>query len=518
MKCNHCNKTIPEVSINCPFCKEIVDPNAKPVVNFGELGLTDYDSKFDIKTSNYEEIKEESKSKKGLIIGLISGGVGLVVILLVFVLIMGSGTKSGYTYYKAINDQLFNFLLDNYTNSNEVKTGTYSLYFRMNEWSYKFDGNYGLDTKNKIITLDGLLDDPRENNGEVIIGNSVLKFDAYLENNYLYLLSEQLYDETNYLMLPIDDETGLLTTKKYDLSALINGLYSAMDVALSKATYKLTDEVIVHNGEEKKVKKYSLVLDNPGKQLFYKTFLTELLEDGSFVNEYARIQKISSSEAEEIITNYITSAEFKYSGKSDYVTYYNIYFNGNEVYRLELDMDEKKDRLIQIDIGKIKYYLEYFEGDKNVYSGSLGFTTEDKDQYIVKEYEITFDSDNYITDLSLSLKQNKSGRVKRKEIEKYKSIQEFEQKDYDTLKNKLNVYINNVKWVDNLQNIFREKCTPDLKCECPTNAKYCNCTYDNTIIVCPVENVKVTTVTTTTKTSSDAKTTTSSTVTTTITR
>ena len=29
MKCNHCNKTIPEVSINCPYCREIVDPNAK---------------------------------------------------------------------------------------------------------------------------------------------------------------------------------------------------------------------------------------------------------------------------------------------------------------------------------------------------------------------------------------------------------------------------------------------------------------------------------------------------------
>ena len=82
MKCNHCNKTIPEVSINCPFCKEIVDPNAKPVVNFGELSVTDYDTKFDIKTNNYEEVKEENKSKKGLIIGLVSGGVGLVLVLL----------------------------------------------------------------------------------------------------------------------------------------------------------------------------------------------------------------------------------------------------------------------------------------------------------------------------------------------------------------------------------------------------------------------------------------------------
>ena len=155
MKCNHCNKTIPEVSINCPYCREIVDPNAKPVVNFGELGLTDYDNKFDIKANNYEEIKPETeKSKKPLIIGASIGGAVLLIAVVALFLLTGGGTASGYTYYKAVSDELFNFLLENYTGSLDSKSGEYDLYLRIDEqYEYDFEGTYGLDTKNRILNV-----------------------------------------------------------------------------------------------------------------------------------------------------------------------------------------------------------------------------------------------------------------------------------------------------------------------------------------------------------------------------
>ena len=108
MRCNHCNKTIPEVSINCPFCKEIVDPDAKPVVNFGELNVTDYDSRFDIKANNYEEVKEKKKTNPW-VIGGIAGGVVLVLVIVV-VIMLSNSTASGYTYFKNVNDVLFTFL------------------------------------------------------------------------------------------------------------------------------------------------------------------------------------------------------------------------------------------------------------------------------------------------------------------------------------------------------------------------------------------------------------------------
>lgn len=515
MRCNHCNKTIPEVSINCPFCKEIVDPNAKPVVNFGELGVTDYDSRFDIKANNYEEVKEEKKKNPFIIWGII-GGIAVLLIGIVAVLMLNT-TPSGYTYFKNVNDQVFTFLIDNYTGSYSAKSGTYNLYLKMNEHEYEFNGDYALDTKNRIVKVDAELNDPRQQTGQIIIGNNVLKMDAYLENNYFYLLSEQIYERDTYLMFPIDDETGLLTTKKYDLESLINGVYDAVDAALSKMTYNYEEGVeIVHNGEVKKVNRYYITLDNAGKKTFLTTFFQILIDDGSFVGDYAKIQGISSSEAETILNNYLTSADFRYSGNSDKVTTISIYFDKAQVYRLEADMNEKKDRLIQIDIGKTKYYLEYFEGDKNIYSGSLRFTSEEKEEIIIKEYEITFDSDKYVNDILLTLEQNKSSKVKKKEIESFKSIQQFEDSDYDRVKSKLSGFFHNVNWVDDLENIFKEKCTPDLTCECQVNAKYCNCNYNNTIIVCPVDSVtKKETKPITTTTVSGDKTTTTTTVTTT---
>ena len=515
MRCNHCSKTIPEVSINCPYCKEIVDPNAKPVVNFGELDVTDYDKRFDIKANNYEEIKEEKKKMNPFVIGGIAVG-SLIVVVLIVALVFGNSTPSGYTYFKGVNDELFTFLLDNYTGSNDTTSGSYDFYLKINEDEYEFEGDYGIDTKNKIVKLTGEYLDPRIQAGQIVVDSDILKFDAYLQENYFYLLSEQIYDRDVSIMLPIDDETGLLKTKKYNLESLINGVHDAIDFALSKVNYEYKEDVeINHLGELVKAQAYTIVLDNAGKKEFFTNVFQTLLDDGSFINDYAKIQDISSSEAESIFNNYLTSIDYKYSGESEYVTNLTIYFDGYKIYRLEADFNEKKDRLVQIEVGETKYYFEYFNKDKNIYSGSLKFSSEEEENYIQKDYEITFDSDKYITDMYFTLYQDKNGKVKKKEVKDYKNIQEFKEEDYKTIKANLGNFFNNVNWVDNLEDIFKEKCTPALKCECKVNSKYCNCNYNGEVIVCPIDDVKKDVVTTTTTTAVNGSTTTLKTSTTT---
>ena len=508
MRCNHCNKTIPEVSINCPFCKEIVDPDAKPVVNFGELNVTDYDSRFDIKANNYEEVKEKKKTNPWGICG-IAGGVVLVLVIVV-VIMLSNSTASGYTYFKNVNDTLFTFLLDNYTSSNDTKSGIYDLYFKINDHEYEFEGNYGIDTKNKIVKVTGEYQDPRHDTGQIVVTSNVLKFDAYLENNYFYLLSEQIYDRNKAIMLPIDDETGLLKTKKYDLESLLNGVYDALDYSLSKAKYKYEENVeIAHLGVLTNVSSYTIVLDNAGKKDFLVNFFQTLIDDGSFIGDYAKIQNVSSDEAVSILENYKTKAEYKYSGDSDKVTNLTIYFDKTKVYRLEVDVNENSDRLLQIDIGDTKYYLEYYENNKNVYSGSLKFSTEEKEKHIVKEYDITFDSDKFVTDIMLHIEQSKSPMVKKNKYEEYKEIKDFEDADFNKVKSNLRGFFPNVGWVENLQDVFKEKCSPALKCECKVNSKNCSCIYNGNLISCPANKVKkpepVTTTTTTTTTTTSTR-------------
>ena len=75
MKCNHCGSTVPSVSVVCPFCKEVIDPNAKPVTDFGNISDTDYDKK-----STLVAYIKEPKNKKVVILGISV----IVVVIIIF--------------------------------------------------------------------------------------------------------------------------------------------------------------------------------------------------------------------------------------------------------------------------------------------------------------------------------------------------------------------------------------------------------------------------------------------------
>lgn len=486
MKCNHCNKTIPEVSISCPFCKNVVDVNAKPSVDFGTLDVTDYDNKFDIKTY----VQEPKNKKKVILFGsLISGGVLLLIVIIIAIFLALNTEPSGYTLFNATVNELYEFVINNYTGSSSTKSGEYNLQLKINDDQYEFNGNYGLDVNNKILSLTGKLEDPKKNEGGIIIDSKVLQFDAYLKNNAIYLLSEQIYNPESYILLPINDETGLLETKKYDIESLINGIYDAVDAGLKKMTYNKSEESIVHRGERIDVSRYHIILDNKAKKIFMLEFYNALLEDTNFINEYARINDTNSTEIERIINNYITSVEYKYSGDSKDKTILSLYYKDKKVYRLEIVEDAKVKKTIQLDIGDTKYYFNYFEGEKNIYSGTLVALKSEKKDYTLKEYEITFDSDKALTDISLTIKDSYEASIKKKDITKFVSIEDFKENDFNIVKNNLSNYFYDVRWVDKLDDIFVNKCNTSLSCKCEDGAKVCNCTYNNTIIECPIESV-----------------------------
>ena len=486
MKCNNCSKTIPEVSITCPYCKNVVNPNEKPPVDFGTLDLTDYDNKFDIKAY----VQEPKNKKKVILFGsLISGGILLFLVIIIAVFLALNTEPSGYTLFNKTVNELYEFLLDNYTGSSSVKSGEYNLQLKVNDDQFEFNGNYGLDVNNKIISLTGKLEDPKKNEGGIIIDSKVLQFDAYLKENNIYILSEQLYNPELYMLLPINDETGLLKTRKYDLESLINGIYDAVDAGLKKMVYNTSKESIVHRGERIDVKRYYVILDNKAKKTFMLEFYNSLLEDTNFINEYARINDTTNAEIERIINNYITSTEYKYSGESKEKTVLSLYYKDKKVYRLEMLEETKVKKLTQLDIGDTKYYFNYFEDNKNIYSGTLVALKSKKKNFTLKEYEITFDSDKALTDISLTIKDSYEPSVKKKDITNIMSIADFKQNDFNILKNNLSNYFYDVTWVDRLDDIFINKCNPSLSCLCENGAKYCNCTYNNTIIECPVESV-----------------------------
>lgn len=159
MKCNNCNKFIPDVSTICPYCKSPVDPNSKPeVIDFGDIDNLDLNQdKFDIKV-----YVKEPKNKKVVI-----GALALMVfVILIFIgLVMSLFTNKSGPDYKVFTDVVStfsNFLEDNYISTKTSSSGKYRLTAKVNKQDFGFNGNYAYDVKNRVISLTGVMRDPKE--------------------------------------------------------------------------------------------------------------------------------------------------------------------------------------------------------------------------------------------------------------------------------------------------------------------------------------------------------------------
>lgn len=486
MKCFNCNKFIPDVSEVCPYCNNLVDSNKENVIDFGNIDNTSYNSgKFDIKVY----IKEPKNRK------VVFGALALIVlVIIIFISLVASmffkSSEPDYKVFTRVVAGISEYLEENYIGSKYSSSGKYRLTLKVNNDSVAFDGNYGYDVKNKIVNLTGSMRDPKEQTGEVLIDTKDLVFNAYMKDNNIYFQSNQIYGD-EYLFFPIEDTSGLLKTKNYDLYSLVIGTTDAMDVALKQMNYKTESASITYLGKEKNVTKRSLILDNQGKLKFIKSFFTELKEDVNFVNEMARIKDKKDTDIIKTIENYITTSEYKYSSNSTNKTTVSIYFTSSKVYRIEVLVEEDELPLKYIfDIGETKYYLDYFEGDKNVYSLTFASKIKELENLTEKNYDITIDTDDYVTDLNIYLEEDKQTKVKKQDIETFKNIKDFTEEDYIKVKSNTSYYLKDITFIDKIRDYYKEKCTPDLNCVCNDSEENCSCTYNDRIISCPANLVK----------------------------
>lgn len=477
MKCNNCNKTIPDVSITCPYCKNIIDPNAKSI-NFGDIHNTEYEDKdkFNIKVYVNEPIN------KIKIIGVVFSVI-LLICIIVFLII--SSKKPDYIVFTNTVEKITMFLEDNYIGSKSSSSGKYSLMFSVNNTKIGFEGNYGYDVKNRIISLDGVLKNPNQETGDIVVSPKYFKYNLYMKYNNLYLQSNEIFDD-NYILFELFDETGLLKTKKYDIYSLVIGESDALLSALKNMTYSKTKEKIVFRGSKITLDKTSLILDNKGKLKFITSFINSLLEDSNFINEYAKINGKSSDQVIKMLENYITTSEYKYSKDVSDFLEISIYSSKFNVHRIEI-IDTLDDKKFILDIVDNKYYLDYFIGSKNILTSSLIYSFNEGESINEKKYIITFDTDKVVSDINLSLEEDKVSSIKKKNVDINKNIKDLTVDEIDYIKTKTRYYIDDVSFIDRIREHFKEKCNKDLTCVCEKNE--CDCTYNNKIIKCPIELV-----------------------------
>lgn len=486
MKCNNCNKFIPDVSTVCPYCNNPVDINSKPeVIDFGDIdNLNLNQDKFDIKV-----YVKEPKNKK-VVMGAIALMVFVVIIFAALVMSLFSNRSvPDYKMFTEVVSTFSNYLEDNFISSKTSSSGKYRLTAKINNQDVGFNGNYAYDVKSRVLSLTGVMRDPKEATGDVLIDTRDFEFDLYLKDNNLYFQSNEIYDDP-YILFPIEDETGLLTTKNYDIYSLVIGMSDSLIETLKTMSYETNQEEITYLGKKIKVTKKSLVLDNQNKMKFIKSFLNNLIDDSNFINEVARIRDKKSDEVIKILENYITTSEYKYSSETDEVLTFSIYYSGTRIYRIE-EVNKTKDNedKLVLDVGETKYYLEKYRNNDNIYSATLAVTKKELDNLTEKTYDITYDKEGFVSDISIFLEEDKNAVVKKQEITNYKNIKDFIDDDYYKVSTNASYYLDNIKFIDGIREYYKEKCTFDLKCVCEDNEETCSCTYNDKIIKCPKDKV-----------------------------
>ncbi len=495
MKCNHCGSTVPSVSVVCPFCKEVIDPNAKPVTDFGNISDTDYDKK-----STLVAYIKEPKNKKVVILG-ISVIVVVIIIFGALILSLFSGSnRPDYMVFTDVVTYVSEYLNDNYFDDAATYSGEYELDLNINGEATEYRGEYALDIASKVARLTGIMRDPQESTGGIILESKDFSFTSYLENNELFFSSPQALGST-YILFPLDDPYGLLSTRNYNLTTLVSSIASACNAALEQMNYETTLEEIEHRGETLQATKLNLVLDNAQKRVFLTTFYATLIEDSNFLNELSRLRDQTTDEIITILKNYSTTAEYAYSGSSDYRSEIAIYYNANNIYRIEVIFDEEDiaDTIWRVEIGDNRLYLYYIVEDDTVFEMELTYTERDYQDHILKTYDVVYSSESLNFEATLEAEDQKQVVISREDITDYKNIRDFSVEDYNTVRTNLSPLLEDVSWLEEFGALFNDRCRTAYNCVCNDGEDTCTCRVDNDgtseIITCPKEDVSSVTTT-----------------------
>lgn len=484
VKCINCHQTIPETSKICPYCKN--DPNVEviDIKDFGEINEDIYanNADFDIKTY----IKEPKNKKKIMIVGSI---VATIIVIFVAFLLVLFGPKKDYSYktFTKILDDVIDYIENNYFSTTAIKSGEYSLELDLSNYKTKFDGAYSVDFKSRIFSIDGKMRDPKEDEGGIVLDSKEFTYDLYGNLNDIYFKSKEFFKD-EYILFPIEDNFGLLKTKKYEMTSLIDGINEAINTGLMKVKYENETANINYRGEETDTKKVYFLLNNYNLSKFYEAFYDSLLDNSNFINELGRVMDKKNTAVVEILNNYKTTAEYKYNTENETANKLAVYYKGKKIYRISLEYNEYK---FNFDIGDTKYYFYYYKDDNEVLNVNLTSVEKSIQDIVNKTIELTYKYQDKTGIITLKLVDQMKPKLKKVTIDAYKSVRDFEEADLKTIKNNMTYYSESApELIQKLFDSFDYKCKPSLECMCDSASDKCSCAYNGTMITCKRDDVK----------------------------
>ena len=484
MQCNHCGKIVPSTSKICMFCNQEIDPNAHyipPEEKIGDIENTGYDTKLNIKVVN--DLLKKPASRKYVYIGI---SIIVVFFVLLIALIIGSfgGSKSSSSdVFVKVVDSLYEYIDDEILDKNG-HTGNATIEIKYNKLDYQFTGDYVFDPLNKYFSYISELDG-KYSSSDIKIDSKILPINFLVRDNQVFIKSDDLGEK------PLSGDLTLLSDylnlKAYDVDKLIDAYHDVLVDTLKQMSYKSSVEKINFRGDMISTSKVSLVLDNKGMYNFYKKLFANLMDSTKFINQYGSIKNMDKDEVKTYFKDLLKNYEYKYSNSKEVITL-SINYSKSTVYRITYEIKSDETKKYQIEIKDKSYFFDYFVNDKNVYSGSLASTSKDLTNKIHGEIAITFDSDDYLTDIKIKYDDDKKPSYKKLSYDETYDLSSISESDYTTIKDRLSTFIDEANILDKFKKIFETDCSSDLECTCSDIT--CRCKLDDKYITCPVKLIE----------------------------
>lgn len=484
MQCNHCGKIVPSTSKICMFCNQEIDPNAKFIPpeeeNLGSIENTDYDTKLNFKVVN-DYLKNPLNKK------YVFAGIGVIVVfILIFVLLImsvfSSKDESQQVFIKVLDE--VDTYLDNNVFSKNGHSGSASIEFKYNkDINYYLTGDYVFDPINKYYSYIGNWDG-KYSTSDIKIDSKTLPINVLIRDNSFYVESEELSEQVFYSDISLINE--FLNFKAYDMDKLEDSIYTALSDTLSEMSFKNTNEKINFRGKSVNAKKATLVLNSSNMLKFLTNLLNHLSDSTKFVNQFGAIKNMNKDQVKTYLKDLIKTYEYKYAETNTDVLTIDVYYSKKTVYRISATKAASGDiSLYQLDINDGAYYFDYFLNDKNIYSGSLNSSVKELTNKYHGEINITFDSDSFLTDITIKYDDDKKASYKKKSYDEVFDLASLSDEEYGNIKNKFTTFVEETKYLDKFRKLFLSDCSSDLDCNC--SELTCRCQLDDIYITCPAK-------------------------------
>jgi len=485
MQCNHCGKIVPNTSKICMFCNQEIDPNAHYVesVDLGDSTEIYNDKKFDLKVVN--KYLKEPANKKYIIAGLAL----VVVIIIVFIFLIVSAFKggrkvNGREYFLGVSDAIYNYLDDNILD--EDHTGKADVEFILNN-SYKAytNGKYAFDIKKNYLAYNAELNG-NYSTDDVQFVSELLPFSLVLDGSTVYLKADKLYEKT--LSSDLSNLSNLYSFQNYNVKKIISSLHDALNASIKDLSVRTDDQTINYRGEKKTFDRAYIEFDGKLMSSFMNTFISTLLEDSQFINEFADALKYDKNKTRSFLEDYSKTFEYNHSNNFNDVLTVSIYYSGDKVYRIEGVYKGNGTHQYVLDIATNKYYFDYNLNEKNIYSGSLSHIQNEMVNVKHGEINITFDSDEFLTDFKIKYDDDLKPSYSKEKLGESEAINLISDEEFNSINTKFSTFLRFTDWFSDYRNIFLSNCTSDLECNCSDSI--CLCDFEDETITCPINRIK----------------------------